>query len=114
MLTANVGSIQSVNYPSNYNANSDCKYTIKVGTGHLIKMRFQDFALEHHVTCVNDYLAIYDGENDHAPLIGTFCGERSPTIILSSSNALFLHFKTDLSGEDKGFSASYVSGTSCK
>ena len=112
--TGSTGTIKSPNYPAKYSPNVDCTYTIKTQNGHLIKLAFDTFSLEHHNSCDNDYVAIHDGEDGNAPLLGKFCGTKSPQIISSSSNTLFLRMKTDLAGEDKGFHAQYSTGTNCK
>ena len=59
-------------------------------------------------------MRIHDGSDREAPILGTFCGDRGPKTIVSSSSSLLVHFKTDLSGEDVGFHASYISGVNCK
>jgi cubilin len=52
---------------------------------------------------------IYDGENEKAALLGVYTGTTIPPTINSSSNKLFLKFKTDSSKESKGWMAEYHS-----
>lgn len=108
------GEISSPYYPNFYSPMSNCKYTIKARDGHVIKLSFNVFSLEDVLDCTKDYLKIYNGEDEKSPLIGTFCGDRSPGVILSKGNFLFMVFKSDLSSEHKGFHSVYEPGTNCK
>lgn len=105
------GEISSPYYPNFYSPMSNCKYTIKARDGHVIKLSFNVFSLEDVLDCTKDYLKIYNGEDEKSPLIGTFCGDRSPGVILSKGNFLFMVFKSDLSSEHKGFHSVYETGT---
>ncbi|XP_010191643.1 PREDICTED: cubilin-like, partial [Mesitornis unicolor] len=68
---------------------------------------FNSFQLEVSPSCYKDYVAVYDGSDTHAPLLGKFCGSEVPPNIKSSSNNLFLVFKTDFFGADRGWKASF-------
>lgn len=52
---------------------------------------------------------VYDGDNIHFPLVGTFCGTSIPSYFVSSGNFLTIHFVTDGSVQRHGFNATYVS-----
>lgn len=69
--------------------------------------RFNSFQLEISPSCYKDYVAVYDGSDTHAPLLGRFCGSELPPNIKSSSNNLFLVFNTDFFGSDRGWKASF-------
>ncbi len=62
-----------------------------------IKANFLWFNLEDSPSCQYDYLQIFDGPSVNAPLLGTFCGDNSPGIVVSShpSGALTLCFRSD-------------------
>ena len=113
-LATPTGSITSPSYPNNYPHRSNCKYTIGIASGLQIALVFQDFALEAHSECRYDNLKVYDGGNSTSPLIGTFCGTRSPGRIVSTGNMLHLVFNTDFSGSAKGFFANYTTGSACE
>uniref|UniRef100_A0A8B9TKW5 Cubilin n=1 Tax=Anas platyrhynchos TaxID=8839 RepID=A0A8B9TKW5_ANAPL len=68
---------------------------------------FNSFQLEISPSCYKDYVAVYDGSDTHAPLLGKFCGSELPPNIKSSSNKLFLVFNTDFSGSGRGWKASF-------
>ena len=59
----------------------------------------------------SDSVLIYDGENETAALLGVYNGTTIPPAINSSSNKLFLKFKTDSSKEGKGWMAEFHSVT---
>ena len=61
---------------------------------------FQFFDLQK-----SDYVAVYDGVNKDAQLIGKYCGYLRPPPIISSQRALFVEFKSDSSIQSTGFLA---------
>ena len=54
-----------------------------------------------------DYLVVYAGDSQNAPLVGQFSGTSLPAPINSSSGKLFMKFISDASGNDYGFRARY-------
>ncbi len=67
-----------------------------------ITLSFIEFDTYH-----NDYLKIYDGGDENAPLIGEFSGTDVPSDITSTGNQLFITFSSV--GEAPGFKAEYTS-----
>ena len=59
-----------------------------------------------------DYLSIYDGNSNGAPVLGKYCGDFIPTSHISSSNELFILFETDNDIISVGFAIEY--GTTSK
>ena len=55
--------------------------------------------------CSNDYVAIYDGRDKNAQLIGRYCGILRPPPIISSQRSLFVEFYSDSSIQSQGFLA---------
>ena len=53
-------------------------------------------------------LHIYDGRDSLSPLIGSFYGSQLPSRIESSSNSLFLAFRSDASVSNTGFVIDYT------
>jgi hypothetical protein len=109
MLTALHGTIDDGSGPCyDYLSGAQCSWLIDPQnemdsiTG--ITLSFQRFALENQ----NDFLRIFDGGDDNAPLIGEFSGNDLPGTISSSGNKLFLLFQSDDSGAAPGFFASYL------
>ena len=58
-----------------------------------------------------DTVSVYDGDSTSSPLIGQFSGSSLPPLIYSSSNKLYVTFKTDGSNEVSGFTALYRGGS---
>lgn len=71
------------------------------------RLYFQAFSLEAHDDCQYDYLSIYDGMSDEAPLLGTWCGNNSPGLVVATNEAgaLTVKFHSDDSERMQGWFA---------
>lgn len=69
-----------------------------------IFLSFSSFSLEPSY----DFLHIYDGPDSLSPLLGSFYGTDVPDRIESSSNRLFLAFRSDASLSSNGFVLQYT------
>jgi len=65
------------------------------------------FNIEFCTSCCFDSVKVYDGADDSAPLIGLFCGGKLPEDLISSSNYLFVSFKSDAYVRKDGFRSTY-------
>ena len=90
-FTAPGGILTSPSYPNNYPDDADCVYTISLAPGTQIQLIVQSMDIEYHsvhnddygfyhqnnggVTCMFDYLEIYDGPSEQSPLIDEYCGD---------------------------------------
>uniref|UniRef100_A0A8C3I7Z9 Cubilin n=1 Tax=Chrysemys picta bellii TaxID=8478 RepID=A0A8C3I7Z9_CHRPI len=92
---------------SDYHNNMNCSYHITVGNNKVVALKFNAFHLEASSSCYKDYVAVYDGSNIYAPLLGKFCGSEPPPTLKSSSNDLLLVFKTDFFEVAGGWKASF-------
>ena len=90
---------------SYYWNNTHCSWLIKPHNASQIKMNFTNFNTEPNF----DILSIYDGENEQAPLIGSFSGNILPNEIISTSNALYLTFNTNDTIQEQGWELFYTS-----
>ncbi|XP_053120680.1 cubilin [Hemicordylus capensis] len=102
------GEIHSPNYPQPYSNNTDCSWIIQVDSGHRVLLNFTDFEIESHQACNYDYVAVFDGSNNEAPLLGKVCGGQQPSPITSSQNTMFVWFRSDNTVHHKGFSARFT------
>ncbi|KAI0218615.1 Cubilin [Lamellibrachia satsuma] len=105
-----------------YRNNTKCSWKIQVHPSKVVKLEFLTFdveedaeevelevdELEDLTTCVYDKLTIYNGENDTAPELGTFCGATLPRDYISSNRYLFVSFKSDASVTKGGFKIKYT------
>lgn len=88
-----------------YSSSADCIWTLTVPDQSIVKLTFEMFDLEEtndYTGKCRDYLQVNDGSSSAEPLIDVFCGKRKPDQIQSSSNRLFLYFKSDDLNEGKG------------
>ncbi|XP_020662303.3 cubilin [Pogona vitticeps] len=102
------GEIHSPNYPQPYSNNSDCSWVIQVDSGHRVLLNFTDVAIERHNSCDFDYVAVFDGSNEQAPLLRKVCGQERPLPIISTQNTMFVRFRSDRSIHLRGFSAQFM------
>uniref|UniRef100_A0A672RJ07 CUB domain-containing protein n=1 Tax=Sinocyclocheilus grahami TaxID=75366 RepID=A0A672RJ07_SINGR len=58
-------------------------------------------------SCGFDYVAIHDGSHESSPLLGKFCGVARPSPITSTTNVIYVRFRSDHSQNHKGFSAQF-------
>ncbi|XP_077993791.1 cubilin-like [Glandiceps talaboti] len=106
-LSGASGSFTSPNYPMPYGHNAECAYMIRVAAGSIITLYFAEFDLERHSNCAYDYVRVYDGDSEAADQIGNVCGDQIPLPISSTSNVMYIKFRTDFSNSGNGFYASY-------
>ena len=111
ILSTSSGSFSSPNYPSNYPNSRTCRWIIVVQDGHRVQLTFQTFVLETCVipsVCTCDHVEIRDGSDRSSPSFGRFCGNNKPSPIHSSGRSLWIEFDSDLTTNEKGFSATYT------
>lgn len=71
---------------------------------------FNEFDLELQQECLYDHVQLYDGIDPEAPVLGKFCGNRQPEMVVASTNKLFVKFYSDASVQRRGFSATHSTG----
>nr|DBA25188.1 TPA: hypothetical protein GDO54_012746 [Pyxicephalus adspersus] len=106
-LTALSGVFSSPNYPMPYYENSECYWHLSASRGNQIEIQFESFHLESHKNCVNDYLAIYDGNSTNSALLEKLCGSELPAPIRSTSSDVYVKLRTDNLMSYSGFLATY-------
>ncbi|NNC83911.1 MAG: PKD domain-containing protein [Flavobacteriales bacterium] len=84
-----------------YENNTSGSQTITVEEGNYIRLEFFDFFFQFN----NDFLLIYDGPDESAPLIGQFTGNTLPNggIVESTGNSITLRQITNFFGQFDGF-----------
>ncbi|XP_058800648.1 dorsal-ventral patterning tolloid-like protein 1 isoform X3 [Phymastichus coffea] len=89
------GNIISPTYPGAYPKDLVCSYQFIGTPRQRVRLEFRDFDLffggPH---CPFDYVKVYDGINDTAPVIGTYCGQQRNLVLYSSESNLFVLFVT--------------------
>ncbi|XP_035670113.1 cubilin-like [Branchiostoma floridae] len=110
-LLSNCGHVQTAGFPHTpYRNDIVCEWHLHVQPRHHIVLMFEHFELEESgISCEYDKLVVYDGVNEKAEMLGTFCGTHAFLRIVSSRNHLFMRFTSDTSLTMAGFYASYTS-----
>ena len=117
ILTSVNGTFSSPNYPRKYPNGQYCSWRITVNLAQQILLTFTHFSLQTEKN--TDGLYVYDGQNTTGEVLGVFYGGHPPPKegIYSSSNHMFVIFKSDNNSSYTGFSASYnsvyCSGINC-
>lgn len=108
-FTATSGEISSpISYVDNtYPDNLLCEYLIKLPKDNRISIQFNKFHLEASEGCRFDYVEMYEGKTDQAPLIGRWCSTTSPANYISETNSVLIKFKSDWSTSHGGFQLTY-------
>ncbi|XP_029412306.1 mannan-binding lectin serine protease 1 isoform X2 [Nannospalax galili] len=113
IFTQRTGMITSPDYPNPYPKSSECSYTIELEEGFMVSLQFEDiFDIEDHpeVPCPYDYIKIKAGPK----VWGPFCGEKAPETISTQSHSVQILFRSDNSGENRGWRLSYrAAGNEC-
>lgn len=104
---ANTANFTTPNYPNFYNNNMDCAWEIIVLPHHGIELTIKDMDIEETINCTKDSLIITSHPDQAANHKEYHCGKGSNLIISSASHTLFVHFRSDSSGNGRGFSATY-------
>lgn len=112
-FTAPSGVIESPDFPDKYPHNLECSYIIIAPPQTEVTLTFRTFDLENDPLlqsegdCKYDWLEVWDGLPQVSPLIGRYCGIKTPPEIVSSTGLLSLSFHTDMAVAKDGFSARY-------
>ncbi|XP_053318135.1 ovochymase-1 [Spea bombifrons] len=101
------GKIYSANYPNLYPSMTACHWIVEAPKGKIIKLTFEDFALEFHKDCVYDHVSIYE-DPEETQLLAKLCGFTLPDPVFSPSNTMLIHFNSDQENNYPGFKASFV------
>ncbi|MDW8157637.1 MAG: fibronectin type III domain-containing protein [Bacteroidia bacterium] len=91
----------------NYGNNQRNRWLIKPTGATSITLTFASFATEAN----KDILFVYDGQNNKAPLLGSFSGTNLPAAVTAYSGAMFLEFVSDCNNVNSGWVANWTSST---
>jgi len=111
ILTDTSGVISDYSLEEEYCNNSECYYLIQPENSASIDLEFTEFELEDSPfgDGYYDYVQVFDGDSEEAPLIGTFGGSSIPGLIQSSGGSLYIKFKTDIAITYQGWAANWTS-----
>ena len=106
-MGADSGVLQSPNFPHNYPDEVYCSWSFTVNQSQHVFLMFSRFSLQAENN--TDAVHVYDGGNTTGKVLGVFYGGHPPPAdgLYSSSNKLFVVFKSDNNKSFSGFKASY-------
>ncbi|RXN26459.1 inactive serine protease PAMR1-like protein [Labeo rohita] len=96
-----------------YPINAKCEWTLQVGRGAMMELRFSMISLESDHSCRYDYVEVRDGDSPKSPVIGRYCGDENPSPIRSSGNSLHIRFVSDGYNNYDGFFATFQEVSVC-
>lgn len=108
ILTGKTGELKTPNYPRTYPSHSRCSWLIQAPTGYKLKLQFYHFVLEDSYDCISDHVNIYDGRNSSATLLGKYCARKDPFHVETTTNNMFIIFRSDRSLNYGGFRATFL------
>ena len=107
-LTGKTGELKTPNYPKTYPSYSKCSWLIQAPPGYKIKLQFYHFVLEDSYQCMSDNVKIYDGKNNSATRLGIYCGRLDPFYQETTTNNMFIEFRSDRSLNTAGFRSKFL------
>jgi hypothetical protein len=84
-LTSHKAAVSEMDPRSQY-----CSWLITIAESYIVSLKFEELTIP---SCDDTLLRIYDGSNDTAPLLGTYCGSNASAELVdisSSTNSLFI------------------------
>ncbi|XP_075705835.1 ovochymase-2-like [Rhinoderma darwinii] len=102
-LSDRTGHFTSMRYPFTYRNDADCVWNIDAPADKVIRLHFNKFVLEESSSCNNDRVVI----SDELGSVGAHCGNFTPADLVSFSNKLSVHFRSNSRLVDVGFYATW-------
>uniref|UniRef100_A0A452GEX2 Ovochymase 1 n=1 Tax=Gopherus agassizii TaxID=38772 RepID=A0A452GEX2_9SAUR len=106
------GKMDTANYPGLYPSNVKCHWFIEAPVENVIKLEFEDFAVEFSEGCIYDAVVIYGDTHDEHQL-ANLCGFSTRSPILSPGNEMLIHFESDGENNFRGFKARFTFLSGC-
>ncbi|XP_030290829.1 dorsal-ventral patterning tolloid-like protein 1 isoform X2 [Sparus aurata] len=106
-LQDSTGNFSSPGYPNGYPSYTHCVWRISVTPGEKIVLNFTTMDLYKSSLCWYDYIEVRDGYWRKAPLLGRFCGDKVPDVLISTDSRMWIEFRSSSNWVGKGFAAIY-------
>ncbi|XP_076001313.1 dorsal-ventral patterning tolloid-like protein 1 isoform X1 [Genypterus blacodes] len=106
-LQESTGNFSSPGYPNGYPSYTHCVWRISVTPGEKIVLNFTTMDLYKSSLCWYDYIEVRDGYWRKAPLLGRFCGDKVPEVLVSTDSRMWIEFRSSSNWVGKGFAAVY-------
>ena len=116
MHLKHTGVLTSLDFPQKYPNNAECIWKISTDHNRRIALgtKGNEFDIEpgsNVHSCNYDYVKVFDGNDDKAKSLGTFCGtsyfKRFFHTVISTGSDFYVKFKSDFIVRKKGFQLQY-------
>ena len=102
------GRITTSGFPnSSYTPNSNCTWIIDLPAYKIIELKFIKMDIEESPNCVKDRVTILNGKDKDALSLGSYCGNKLPDIIYSSTETVIIKFTSNNVINNEGFDLQY-------
>ena len=102
------GYISTPGFPNSpYAPFSNCTWIIDLPAYKRIELNFDVMAIEDSPDCTRDQLTILNGKDSDSLSLGSYCGNKLPATIKSSTESVIIKFISDGTVSNKGFSLEY-------
>lgn len=102
--TARTDTITDGSLGRDYGPNSDCRWRISPAGARNIVIEFMNFATQSDT----DFVSVYAGPDERAPLLGRFSGTSLPALINTRSNEALIVFRSDAFRHAAGWTLRYT------
>lgn len=104
-----IGHIGTTGFPNlPYAPNSNCTWLIDLPEQYKsVELKVDGMSIEESDNCTKDQLIIMNGKGENSLPIGSYCGNKLPVAMQSSTRAVTVKFVSDGSVNKKGFSLQY-------
>ncbi|KAM9638327.1 LOW QUALITY PROTEIN: ovochymase-1 [Morphnus guianensis] len=97
------GKIDTAN-PGLYPRNTKCHWLIEGPAEYVVKLEFEDFAVELSLGCIYDAVTVY-GDEEEENQLANLHELSAPKPVLSPGNTILVHFESDGESSFRGFRA---------
>uniref|UniRef100_A0A4W3GNC2 Metalloendopeptidase n=1 Tax=Callorhinchus milii TaxID=7868 RepID=A0A4W3GNC2_CALMI len=106
-LQDSTSNFTSPGFPNGYPSYTHCVWRISVTPGEKIVLNFTTMDLFKSRLCWYDYIEVRDGYWRKAPLLGRYCGDKLPEVLISTDSRMWIEFRSSSNWVGKGFAAVY-------
>lgn len=103
VLNNGSGTITDGSGANDYGNGSECSWSLQAQAGSYVLLTFTEFQTEANY----DFVIVYDGVDNTAPILGSYSGSTLPNQLISSAEDMYVVFVSDESVVEGGFSANY-------
>ncbi|GAB1597687.1 hypothetical protein Ahia01_000045300, partial [Argonauta hians] len=107
ILSDEIGTITSPNYPNSYPNNIYCVWKIIGDEGRKINLTFVTIDVESSENCSKDYIDVLNGKHPGSLSMGKHCGQIPALSFRTETNSAIIIFKSDSLTNRRGFLLRY-------